>query len=201
MWKFFYPLRYFRLINREKRWLDVVPTVAISLVLVAPFYFLEGASFFRPNGFLDKILSLAGALTGFYIAALVAAATFTHPDLDKAIRSGPVALIEKDADGNKVQIALTRREFACTIFGYLSFAALAISIGCAVAVGLSSAKLPAVIAEHKSAIRIAIAYVFVLAISHLFVATSLGLYYLMDRLYRHDRQIVSKKPSQNSQAA
>ncbi|MCJ2078702.1 hypothetical protein MKK68_24170 [Methylobacterium sp. E-016] len=201
MQKFFYPLKYFRLQNREKRLLDVVPTIGLSLLIWAPFYLLEGASFFRPNGFLDKILSLAGALTGFYIAALVAAATFVHPDLDKVIKSGPVALVEKDNDGHKVQVALTRREFACTIFGYLSFAALVVSIGCAIAVGLSSAKIPALLVPYKQYIRFSIMMAYSIAISHLVVVTSLGLYYLMDRLYRHDRQVTSKKPAVTDKAA
>ena len=74
MFRLFYPLRYFRLRNNEKRLLDVVPAVLLAIALALPFLFLPGASFFRPNGFLDKLLTLTSGLTGFYIAALVAAA-------------------------------------------------------------------------------------------------------------------------------
>jgi hypothetical protein len=36
-------------------------------------------------------------------------------------------------------------------------------------------------------------FVFSVAIAHMAVVTSLGLYYLMDRLYRRDREIVTPK--------
>ncbi|QRM32479.1 hypothetical protein [Microvirga sp. VF16] len=196
MWKLFYPLRYFRLKNDEKRWLDWIPTLVLTLIVWAPFAFVPGASFFRPDGFLDKFLGLAGALTGFYVAALVAAATFAHPDLDKTIRSGPIALIEKDSDGRPVAQALTRREFACTVFGYLAFAAFAVSLFSAIAVGVSEAPwakiLGATVAYYVRAI---VALCFSLGIAHMTVATCLGLYYMMDRLYRSDRQIISRKIS------
>jgi hypothetical protein len=195
MWKFFYPLRYFRLTNREKKILDIIPTIVVAVLIWLPFYFLEDATFFGANGFLDKILSLAGALTGFYIAALVAAATFVHPDLDQIIDSGVISILEYDSDGNRTKINLTRREFACTVFGYLSFAALAISIGCAVAVGLSTAKFPYFLECYKSNVRLILSFIYCLMISHLFVVTSIGLYYLMDRLYRNNVKVTAKKPN------
>jgi hypothetical protein len=36
-------------------------------------------------------------------------------------------------------------------------------------------------------------FCFTLAIAHLAVVTGLGLYYLMDRLHRRDREIVTQK--------
>lgn len=193
MWKFIYPLRYFRLRNPEKTVLDLFPTLIIAIIITIPFCLLDGASFFRSNGLLDKFLNLAGALTGFYIAALVAAATFSHPDLDKTIKSGPVFLVERDIDGKSIQVALTRREFACTIFGYLSFLALILSIGSVVAVGLSTVRFHSLLGGYFFYVRSSAVFMYSLAMSHLVVVTSLGLYYLMDILYRHDRQVTSKK--------
>ena len=63
--------------------------------------FAPAEYFFSANGFLDKTLLLTVALTGFYVAALVAAATFGHPDLDKVIKDWPVILLVKDVDGKK----------------------------------------------------------------------------------------------------
>jgi hypothetical protein len=93
-------------------------SVYIIAVLAYSRYIL-----FYPNGFIDRLLTLTSALTGFYVAALVAAATFNHPDLDNVIKSGPIALITKDSDGHNISEFLTRREFICTIFSYLAFSA------------------------------------------------------------------------------
>lgn len=203
MFKLLYPLRYFRLRNKEKRLMDIIPSLILALVISSPYVLLDGASFFRVNGFLDKTLTLTSALTGFYVASLVAAATFSHPDLDKVIRSGAIALLDRDEDGNRIVELLTRREFACYIFGYLSFASLAISIASAFLVSISGVNLANIsvwFAAHDvdfprvwECLRGCALFSMSVAMSHLLVATTLGLYYLMDRLYRHDRQVISKK--------
>jgi hypothetical protein len=139
MWRLFYPLRYFYLVNDEKRHVDLWPTIILAIIMATPFVFVQDTSFFKANGFLDKTLTLTAALTGFYIAALVAAATFTNAALDKVIKSGAIALITKDADGRRVKDFLTRREFVCMIFGYLAFASLAISLIAIFFIGISTA--------------------------------------------------------------
>jgi hypothetical protein len=204
LWRLFYPLRYFSLENSEKKRIDIVATVILTIIIAAPFVLLPGASFFAPNGFLDKLLSLTSALTGFYVAALVAAATFSHPDLDKTINAGPIALVTRDSNGYKVSNFLTRRQFVCIIFGYLAFAALIISISSAVAIGLADVNTETIahwryigslfLPETLWYLRIIAILLFCSMTAHLVTTTSLGIYYLMDRLYRRDRQITTKKP-------
>jgi hypothetical protein len=203
MWRLFYPFRYFQLDNAEKRHIDLWPTLVLAILIAAPFVAVPGVSFFGQNGFLDKLLLLTGPLTGFYIAALVAAATFTHPDLDKTIQSGPVALVTKDADGKRVRDLLTRREFACMIFGYLAFNTFLLSVIAVVLPSVAEARkelhgLPRIgflfDAPWWIIPRDILICAIVLAVAHLIVVTALGLYYLMDRLYRRDRQIVTRKP-------
>jgi hypothetical protein len=211
MWRLLYPLRYFALVNNEKRHIDLWPSIILAVLLAAPFVALPGTSFFSPNGFLDKLLTLMSCLTGFYVAALVAAATFSHPDLDKTITAGPIALVTKDHDGKRITELLTRREFACTIFGYLAFATLTLSIIAAFLIALSNAKLVALSGGGNWAAFFASSYflyvrgVVIVAIcltaAHIFIVTCLGLYYLMDRLYRRDRRIVTPKSSTDSDAA
>lgn len=198
MWRIFYPLKYFRLAADGKRRIDVIPTAIIAAFIVAPFVFL-GGSFFHVDGFLDKVLTLTSGLTGFYVAALVAAATFSHPDLDKVIKSGPIALLTKDIDGNVVRDYLTRREFACTIFGFLSFSSMGLSIACASAVGLSKYDWSS-LGEYFFAVRTTVIVLFALWVAHVMTVTALGLFYLMDRLYRHDRQITTTKEDYNKVA-
>jgi hypothetical protein len=205
MWRLFYPLRYFRLVNDEKRHIDLWPTLLFGILLALPFMLFSGVPFFHKDGFLDKLLILTGPLTGFYVAALVAAATFVHPDLDKVFKAGPVALVTRDQDGRKIMEHLTRREFVCTIFGYLSFSAFALSLAAVFLVPSADfdhaaiAHLPYVgwlmDGVYFTLLRDAVILLVTLAVAHLAVVTALGLYYLMDRLYRRDREIVTPKGS------
>ena len=193
MWRIFYPIQYFRLSNADKRRIDLIPTIVLGLLVAVPFLGLEGTSFFRANGFLDRVLTLTSALTGFYVAALVAAATFLHPDLDKPIKTGPVILITKDEDGNISREALTRREFACMIFGYLAASTLMLSLAIAFVVGISTAKIPSLAMPHFWLARAGLILLFTVWISHIVTVTALGLFYLMDRLHRDDAKITTKK--------
>lgn len=199
MWRVLYPIQYFRLSNADKRRIDLIPTVVLAAVIAAPFIFLSGVSFFHANGFLDKILTLTAALTGFYVAALVAAATFFNPDMDKPIRSGPVELITKDADGSINREALTRREFACMIFGYLAASTLMLSIAIAFALGCSTFNWETLGRGYLAA-RTAAIIAFSIWIAHITTVTALGLFYLMDRLHREDPKIITKKSDLNKVA-
>lgn len=192
MWRILYPIQYFRLSNADKRRIDLIPTLVLALTIATPFIFLSGPSFFHADGFLDRILTLTSALTGFYVAALVAAATFLHPDLDKPIRSGPVELITKDADGKISREALTRREFACMIFGYLAASTLLLSIAIAFAIGFSTFNW-SVLGSFYFYLRALAVLIFAVWISHVTTVTALGLFYLMDRLHRDDPKVKSKK--------
>jgi hypothetical protein len=203
MWRLFYPLRYFRLVNDEKRHIDLWPTFLLAIILTLPFIVLPDVPFFHKEGFLDKLLILTSALTGFYVAALVAAATFSHPDLDKVFKAGPVALVVRDHDGQKIMEHLTRREFVCTIFGYLAFSSLLLSLLSSLFVAAADFNHAAVAqwrfigpligGTYLPITRAIVIFGFTLAIAHLAVVTGLGLYYLMDRLYRRDREIVTPK--------
>lgn len=193
MWRIVFPLRYFRIHNTEMGHINLWPTLVLAAVIALPFLIVPGASFFRDHGFLDKLLALTSALTGFYIAALVAAATFTHDDLDKVIVLGSVSLPLK-VDGEVVEKPLTRRQFACAIFGYLAFSAMILSLLSALFVGMSGADFSAFLSTDTFLIvRGAFVVAFSMGIAHLIVATCLGLYYMMDRLYRRDPKVTSEK--------
>jgi hypothetical protein len=208
MWRLLYTLHYFSLTNSEKRHLDAWPTIILGAVIAAPFIFVPNSNFFHEGGFLDKFLVLTAALTGFYVAALVAVATFPNPDMDKIMTVGAVTRtargndgkVLREENGKPVIEMLTRREFACAIFGYLAFSALILSIGAAVFVPLSTANLqatpligPIFGQPYNHAIRDCFVFTFSIGAAHLIVATCLGLYYLMVRVYRRDPQIVARK--------
>lgn len=197
MFRLFYPLRYFRLKADGKMHLDVIPTLILAAVMSTPFL-LFGGVFFSPDGFLDKTINVTAALGGFYVAALVAATTFAHPDLDKVIKSGPIALVTRE-NGRRIAEDLTRREFASYVFGYLAFASIAVSFAAALAVGMSRNNTLAIHLVELGGVglfltvRTLFIVLFSLVIAHICTVTTLGLYYLMDRLYRHDREITTPK--------
>ena len=160
---------------------------------------------------MDKIVPLMSTLTGFYVTALVAAATFTHPDLDKTITIGRVALVSKSDSGEQIQDFLTRRQFATMMFGYLSFMALTISLVGSVLVTLSAVDVQR-LAEIKGIgtlftpdifvwIRAGVVAVCTLSIANVAVVTSMGLYYLMDRLHVRAPRITTKKADSDDRAA
>jgi hypothetical protein len=84
-------------------------------------------------------------------------------------------------------------------FRVFSFFGDVFSITAAIAIALSEvSESETLMGEYAVYLRSAFVVVFSVMIANLFVVTSLGLYYLMDRLYRRDRQIISKKPEQNA---
>jgi hypothetical protein len=157
---------------------------------------------------------LSSALTGFYVAALTAAATLSNPDLDKVIRSGSIALVTHDVNGREISEFLTRRAFACSIFGYLAYAAMVFSILAAIAIGLSKVSSTELenftgvifIANYVNVdiigywLRVSTMFALLALMSHVFVVTSLGLYYLIERLHQHDGQITTPKPKSDEAA-
>ncbi|MBB3870742.1 hypothetical protein [Brevundimonas mediterranea] len=201
MWRLFRPLRYFALRNREKTALDFMGTAIIATILIVPFLLVPDASFFRAGGFLDRLIGLMSALTGFFVAALVAAATFAHPDLDREMGSGAVEMKINDGEETRWQ-RLTRREWACAIFGYLSFATFIFSVMAAIAVPVatSNPEVPWWLPDQTVLklshwfyeIRYTLMLLFLIPLGHIMTVTGIGIYYLMDRLHYKKPVIVHK---------
>ncbi|MCA0368880.1 MAG: hypothetical protein LCH57_12610 [Proteobacteria bacterium] len=192
MWRLLTPLRYFTLRNGEKTAIDITGTLIIGLLILLPFLLVPDASFFRSGGLLDRLIGLTSALTGFYVAALVAAATFAHPDLDVEMTVGAVQRPVRH-DGETTWQSLTRRELVCAVFGYLSFASLLFSVSAAVLVPIATAAPGApgwlhidassVLMNGRAAFRWIGMIVLAGMLAHIMTATGLGIYYLMERLH------------------
>lgn len=207
MQKLLYPFQFFYLHNTEVRFINAVPTIFVGAIIVLPFLLLPEANFFGSNGFLGGLIMLTAALTGFYVAALTAAATFAHADLDKTMVHGTVKRWVKLDDGSWEQEMLTRREFVCMLFGFLAFSAMVFTILGAMA--LSTA--PALPQTWKPSwandvdliplLSVTAKLLFSLWVGHLFGVTSLGLYYLMDRLHRRDKKVITPSANKRARAA
>ena len=199
--KIFFPLRYLALVNPEKRRVELITTISIATLLSGPFLMLVGTNFFHPNGFMDKLLTLTSCLTGFYIAALVAAATFNLSDLDNPIRFGNVYIVRRDHDGVKIQENLSRRQLVCHIFGYLSFLSFFLSVVFGYCVSLAGSfpfSFTSGFSENIHWLLMiirALAIISVnLVISHLLIVTNIGIYYMMHRIFKAEPKVTTKKP-------
>ena len=201
MWRLFRPLRYFTLRNRAKTAMDVAGALTVALLVVLPFLIVPDASFFRAGGVLDRLIGLMSALTGFFVAALVAAATFAHADLDRVMTSGAVEMRVLDEDGKTSWQKMTRRELACAIFGYLSFAGFVFSVAAAIIVPIASSGPPppaflglatgSFLVEQRESLRIAAMFCVAIPLGHIMTATALGIYYLMERLHYRKPVVIS----------
>lgn len=139
MYFFLFSFNYLALRNAKGNlilWRDV-PSVAFgSLTGLLIFSLINGSNFFGHDGFVDKVGSVTASITGFYIAGLLAVATFASENsaLDAKIKIGPVYRNKTDLKSNR---GMNRREYVCSIFGYLAFVSLIISIFSALISGLS----------------------------------------------------------------
>ncbi len=212
-----YPLGYLGLKDENGSRLflrNIFSLVVVSVAVCTPFL-LAGGNFFGEKGFLDRIGNFSGVLTGFYIAALVGIASFSSSvgDLDETISIGPIyrpGFEEEDE-------ALTRRQYVCALFGYLSFVSLVISLSSILLLVIAGAKndilsalrgIPYISDYLDPAIyfsRTALILASSVIVSHMFITTCHGLYYMIDRLYKKDSKLLPKNkeaeaPAENEPA-
>jgi predicted secreted protein len=198
---FISPFKYLRLRNERGNRLvfrDLIPMLVITFIFAAPFIAFDQVNFSRAAGFVDRMGSLAAVLAGFYIAALVAVGSFSASigDLDSPISNGKIFLNLGDED------SLTRREYICSVFGFLSFLSLFIAIASSFVLivtpavsGIAGKEDLLLLGFNTSAFDIArgfAIFVYCFIISAMIVTTFYGLYYLTDRIYAKPPKILPK---------
>ena len=203
-----YPFRYLFLKNDKRRsiiWRDSIFCLFGTAVIIALYLSSTGANFFAKDGFVDKIGSISSSLTGFYIAGLLAVATFSMPkaDLDNVIVNGKVFLRSDYQQSNP----LTRREYVCLMFGYLAMLALLMSIITAVESGSyivirnlledREIRLFKTGADAIPLVRFLGMSIFSMMVMHLVVTTGYGLYYLISKIYDREPELI-QPPAQSA---
>lgn len=116
MWsQLFTALGYLRINLKGKLYFDWgYPFLAALLFTSAIYVFDIDVRFFGEGGLVTTATNLFGILIGFFITALAAVATFSNRSVDKTL-NGHGAYIGGEE--------LTRRQFLCLLFGYLTFLA------------------------------------------------------------------------------
>lgn len=200
------PFRYLRLRNERRSRLifrDALPIIILTACFSLPFFIFDQVNFSRPSGLVDQMGSLASILAGFYIAALVAVGSFSASigDLDNEISNGKIFVSRDD------KISLTRREYICTIFGFLSFMALLIAVLSSLILVVSGPLELAI--DGKSftvrgkvwivvnVVRAIGVVAYSAIVSTMIITTFYGLYYLTDRIYAKTPKILPKDESED----
>lgn len=111
--KLFVPLNYLRIEHKLKSMLDyILPMLFSGLICILYYVLPVSIELTGDNGFVSKLNAQLQVLSGFYVAALGAIATFPNKNMDCLM------------DGHGLQLNgddLTRRQFLSYLFGYLAF--------------------------------------------------------------------------------
>jgi hypothetical protein len=189
MWRIFVPLRYLWIDHPEKRKFDVYLPLAIgaffSLALLSDNFRHDAL------GSLDivgKISSFLGVLTGFFIAALAAVATFGKAEMDDPMPGDPPLRLEHRRNAETFFENLTRRRFLSLLFGYMSFMSLTLYVVGYVYLVLDKYLIATTFINARPMIFSIFWIAYSICIANILSNTYLGLFYLCDRIHR---QIVS----------
>lgn len=176
MWsQLFTALGYLKVRLKGKLYFDLgYPLSASLLVTICVFYLGVDIRFFGEGGLVTTATNLFGVLIGFFITALAAVATFSNRAVDKPL-NGEGAFV----DGKE----LTRRQFLCFLFGYLTFLSFCLFFTSMAAAAIHGRAWAAHVGVYAQPLRFASLLLFSFALAHLFSICLLGMHYLIYRLH------------------
>jgi hypothetical protein len=145
--------------------------------------------------YVDYVLQIVGALPGFYIAALAAAATFTNESLDEEMSGKDVPRLSIQRGGDSFDVALTLRVFMCHMFAYLcALSFLTCMIGIAILEFASVLqKVEDANMQHPAVgivatlIKYAAVGWFTFCVARIITITLHGLFFLIERMHQENK--------------
>ncbi|WP_126911697.1 hypothetical protein [Rhizobium chutanense] len=189
------PLLYLRIKHPQKSRFDVwLPLILAGVFFAAIFvsgYWSLVYDFSKKQSLLsDRILTLLSALSGFFVAALAAIATFNGKGLDD-LMLGDTPTLRHGKYKNEPE-KLTRRRFLSFLFGYLAFLSFVYTIMIVVAPIIGEILVNYWIVFSKNHLidwcfylfSGFLIYFYIFIFFHIFVITLLGLHYLSERMSR-----------------
>lgn len=165
-------------------WPFVITTVTMSLLWILPV----PPKVLGDTGFLKSVRDLIALFAAFFVVALAAVSTFARPSLDQLMDGTPPRLGRQD---------LTRREYVCFLFGYLSALSFLLFLSCV------AAEIAAPSFRHWFRpdalwwIRAVLGVVFSFGFWNMAVTTFLGIWFLTERIHigpPEDSEITSNRP-------
>jgi len=176
------PVAYLK-IKRDDKVLEELTIPLILTLLTMATIFLAGEKFsiYGTPGLINSIISYLQLLSGFYITALAAIATFNREGMDDPMLGDPPTL---ETHNSLKPEKLSRRRFLCFLFGYLAFGSLLLYIGGTI-ITLSAPILKAQLDTSTVVIlRWTISTIYIFCTFNILITSLLGMYYLTDRLHR-----------------
>jgi hypothetical protein len=198
MWRIFVPLRYLQIDHPEKRkfdlWLPFLLTAIFALPLISEQFRHDAIG---GRLVVGKVGEFLGVLTGFFIAALAAVATFGKSEMDDPMPGEPPVRLEHKKNRQVYFENLSRRRFLSFLFGYMAFVTLALYIlGYGYLIADKYFILPCV-PEVRSWFFATFWIAYTFALGNILSNTLLGLFYLTDRIHRPNKLATwkGKKPA------
>lgn len=188
------PLTYLRIRLGEGTWYEtkrfydyVLPAILGLLTTYGYFSLIPQPVLLGEHGLLNSISGLLQLLVAFFIAALAAVATFPRESMDKPLRGSPAHLKRwSNAQQRNVDVELSRRQFVCYLFGYLSFLSLALFLAIIVADAVWPHVAKSLGDDILHYLKLILTGVLWIAFWNVLIQTVLGLYFLADRMQQDD---------------
>ena len=175
------PLNYMKISHENKFALDIVIPFFISILVCFFFYYLSYENMIGDNSIIYRINSILGILIGFFIASLAAVSTFDRPEMDNIMEGIPPTLHK---------LPLTRRQFLCYLFGYLSFVTINIIL-ISDTMNVFSVDIINLISTNTF-IYILIFTPYFFLITNIFITLFLGLSFLTENIHKKKKSIINK---------
>ena len=185
------PFDYLRIRHPLKRVVDywsVGIAVCASLIVYSAW---PALNVFGPSGLLSGLNGVLAILPGFFITCLAAIATF----------SGAAYRIDDRFEGEAAILdgePLTRRQFLCHLFAYVSLLSLMLYFLGVFAVAAATSPHGAFLSTHRVVIHLTYEAIYAGILGNIFGVTLIGLVFLSSRMTRvspRDRFIVRAKDS------
>jgi len=176
MWsQLFTALGYLRIDLKGKFFFDFLfPLLSATAVASLDYFFGVRFRFFGEGGLLPSASGLFGVLIGFFITALAAVATFQNKAVDKKLNNHGAFIRGEE---------LTRRQFLCYLFGYLTFLSFCLFFVSMICSAVHGKHWVAHMGSYAAPIKLGSLFLFSFALAHLFCICLLGMHYLVYRLH------------------
>jgi hypothetical protein len=164
-------------------WMLPVILAAISTLLLLAFPGEHGM--FSERGIIGGFRKLLEVMIPFYIVALAAVATFERKGLDDEMKGHPAVLKMRRATGIYSEHILTRRQFICYLFGYLSSSSLCVFVALLTA-GTFDKDIASIFYECLGSMTIylkaLVSFIVMIPVWQIVITTLLGVYFMSERL-------------------
>lgn len=182
--KLFTPLKYLRIKHAGKKLFDWILPATIAAALTCTHILIpEKTPLTSEGGILDSVTGLLQILSGFYIAALAAVATFDRDIMDRLMPGVPPT-IREIRHSKRQDVPLSMRRFLCYLLGYLAYMSIALYLAGSLAPLMKQYCSDITNAKLALGLKHVVQFIYAFFVIQLLTCTILALYFLSDRIHR-----------------